>query len=330
VLCNTKAYQREVTRAEIATGETYHFTGPLLRRMSAEQMWDSLVTLIHCAPDLPNLPMRGATDTFLANARKLGTALEKMSSAELLQRADDTSEVFRDHAVKFKLLQQQIAEARARDDKAEVVRISRELGALRQSEIKTAEEHIYIPSVLKLSSQASQSGAGYKNIAVPGFMPPDRSAEKAEQTRVWLAEASRLGIPEAQRTTFVQQQENMMRLWPRAAELDSPAPAGHPLRDFGQSDRDSVENANREASVPQALLLMNTQMMPSILNSWSQLKQAVKQARYPDDKVEAVYLALLSRKPTGAEITCWNQSGLTDLDDLIYALLNTRQFIFIQ
>mgnify|MGYP000703380187 CR=1 FL=1 len=47
VLYNTDAYQRTASPSEVAAGETYHFTGPLLRRMSAEQVWDSMVTLAH-------------------------------------------------------------------------------------------------------------------------------------------------------------------------------------------------------------------------------------------------------------------------------------------
>ena len=85
-----------------------------LRRMTPEQMWDSFTTLIHTAPDLPNVPLREATDTFLANARKLGEALEHLTPTELLQRADITSEVFRKNAAQFKVLQQGIAEAQKR------------------------------------------------------------------------------------------------------------------------------------------------------------------------------------------------------------------------
>lgn len=228
------------------------------------------------------------------------------------------------------MLQQQIAEAQKREDKAAVTKFARELGTLRKTEIATADENIYIPAVMKLSSGSRQRGRSYTDIEVPGFMPPDRSAEKIEQTRLWMAEASRIGIPEKQHATFVKHQEQMQRLWPRAAELESPAPVGHPLREFGQSDRDVVENSNHDASVPQALLLMNGQLSTHILNGWSQLKQSVKQAKYPDDRVEAVYLTLFSRRPTATEKARWAQSGSTDLDDLIYALLNTRQFIFVQ
>lgn len=45
LLCNTQTYQREAYTAELAQGEPYLFPGPVLRRMTAEQAWDSCVTL---------------------------------------------------------------------------------------------------------------------------------------------------------------------------------------------------------------------------------------------------------------------------------------------
>lgn len=45
LLCNTQTYQREAYTAELALGEPYLFPGPVLRRMTAEQAWDSCVTL---------------------------------------------------------------------------------------------------------------------------------------------------------------------------------------------------------------------------------------------------------------------------------------------
>ena len=45
LLCNTETYQREAVTQEINLGEPYYFPGPILRRMSAEQAWDSCVTL---------------------------------------------------------------------------------------------------------------------------------------------------------------------------------------------------------------------------------------------------------------------------------------------
>lgn len=46
LLCNTQTYQREATSHEIADGTPYLFPGPILRRMTAEQAWDSCATLV--------------------------------------------------------------------------------------------------------------------------------------------------------------------------------------------------------------------------------------------------------------------------------------------
>jgi hypothetical protein len=46
LLYNTQTYQREATSHEMADSGPYHFPGPILRRMSAEQAWDSCATLV--------------------------------------------------------------------------------------------------------------------------------------------------------------------------------------------------------------------------------------------------------------------------------------------
>jgi hypothetical protein len=59
----------------------------------------------------------------------------------------------------------------------------------------------------------------------------------------------------------------------------------------------------------------------------------INKAQYPDDKIEAAYMTLLSRKPSAGEKQAWlaaQDKGLTDMNDLIFSLLNTQQFIFIQ
>jgi hypothetical protein len=78
---------------------------------------------------------------------------------------------------------------------------------------------------------------------------------------------------------------------------------------------------------------MNSQLLPQILEKYSQLMLTVSKAPYPDDKVDAIYMTLLSRKPTTAEKEAWlkaQEKGLTDYEDLIFALINTQQFVFIQ
>jgi len=45
ILHHTKTWQRSATRTESVAGEAYYFQGPVLQRMSAEQLWDSLLVL---------------------------------------------------------------------------------------------------------------------------------------------------------------------------------------------------------------------------------------------------------------------------------------------
>src|SRR5207249_4040976 len=51
VLLNSKTYQREAWTKDVELGGVYHFPGPLLRRMTAEQIWDSMVALYKENPD---------------------------------------------------------------------------------------------------------------------------------------------------------------------------------------------------------------------------------------------------------------------------------------
>ena len=85
VLYNTSTYQRQVTREEHAPGNVYHFTGPLLRRMSAEQMWDSFVTLINPSPDMINQASREAMEQRILQARKNADGVDSLTPEEMLE-----------------------------------------------------------------------------------------------------------------------------------------------------------------------------------------------------------------------------------------------------
>ncbi|MBL9130032.1 MAG: DUF1553 domain-containing protein, partial [Verrucomicrobiaceae bacterium] len=183
------------------------------------------------------------------------------------------------------------------------------------------------------------AAASTPTIRIPGYdpaVPTPEEKKAADQKRhaSYADEAEYYAIPEKERANYYRARDDQQRNWLRAAELPSPAPRGHYLREFGQSDRETIENANADASVPQALAMMNGQLLPQITSKYSQLMLAVNKAPYPDDKVEALYMTLLSRKPTATERETWQQAqagGLTStMEDLIFSLLNTQQFIFVQ
>jgi hypothetical protein len=51
MIYKSAAWQRSATTADIPMGSAYYFQGPILRRMSAEQAWDSYMTLVLGQPD---------------------------------------------------------------------------------------------------------------------------------------------------------------------------------------------------------------------------------------------------------------------------------------
>lgn len=395
VLFNTSAYQRHVTREEVPPGITYHFTGPLLRRMSAEQMWDSFVTLINPNPDMPNLRLREDAEQRIQQARKNAEGVDALSVEEALAGIKRSAEVYDRNRERTEAAQKLYLEARIKhkelQDAADQMKAGpeREAALVKVTEAKKASDslrskvneiqnegrrtslqEIIVAGHKKLyqevtgkpwrpaggsgesNSSDTESGASMmasdtmmmsygvraERVAIPGYdrveLSKEERRERESQVReAYLEEAEFYGLPEKDRKDYIRSREQQNRTYVRAAEEQSPAPRGHPLRDFGQSDRETIENANFDASVPQSLFMMNGNLLPNILHRHSQLMLSIQKAQYPDDKVEAAYLALLSRTPTAREKEVWSKAqdtGLDKIEDLIYALLNTQQFIFIQ
>lgn len=393
VLFNTKTYQRQVTREEVAPGIVYHFTGPLLRRMSAEQMWDSFVTLINPSPDMINLTAREQMDQRVQQARKIADGVDSLSPEEALrgvklaaaiydknrERTDAKQKEYLAARMAQKEMQEK-AEAMKGDErkaadlkltqlKKKVDQIRSEVNTIQNEGRRVSTNEIIVPGQKKLyekvtgkpfqnvvmktnvaggeaapSMMAGESmtmmsyGIKAEKVTIPGYDRKELTAEEkkadAEQREAaYKEEAKFFGLPEKEWKSYFKSRAEQSRNWLRSAEVESPAPRGHYLREFGQSDRETIENANNEASVPQALALMNGQLLPQILSKYSQLMLTLSKAPYPDDKVDAAYMSLLSRKPTAKEKATWlkaQDSGLTTSEDLIFSLLNTQQFIFIQ
>ncbi len=398
VLLNTSTYQRQVSREEHAPGNVYHFTGPLLRRMSAEQMWDSFVTLINPNPDMVNQANREIMEQRILQAKKNADGVDALEPEEMLEGLKSTAAIYDRNRARSDAKQKLYTEARetykaARDQaetltgdakKAADIKVAElkkksdalgsEIKALQNEARTNAMQAIIIRGQKKLYQQVTgkpfqtvalnaktpaaggasgadasmmmagagemmmmENGVKAERVIIPGYdrkkLTPEETKAQAEKARETYAEEARFyGIPEKSQREYFNDREKQSRTYLRAAELESPAPRGHPLRDFGQSDRETIENANSDASVPQSLFLLNGDLLPRIISKYSQLMLTVNKAQYPDEKVEAAYMTLLSRKPTVAEKQTWlkaQDSGLT-MDDLVFSLLNTQQFIFIQ
>lgn len=111
-LLNTRLYQSESVRETPKPGAASDLRGPLLRRLSAEQVWDSCVTLIMQDPD-ERASLRRADGSMLdpERLRRLST----MSADELIQRARDEREYReRDREYHLRLVEQGKERAAAR------------------------------------------------------------------------------------------------------------------------------------------------------------------------------------------------------------------------
>ncbi|MEZ5964497.1 MAG: DUF1549 domain-containing protein [Planctomycetota bacterium] len=283
VLLHTELFQREVVEGD--GGEVASFAGPYLRRMSAEQVWDSLLTLV--LPDV-DATLRPAG----ARAEEVYARYEHVASAtpDELARDIEVGMLRQTDPQKFRaMMRERQAAAMAQRDGERDERIKQARPMFRQ--LALARRRGDAETVAKLEAQLRQLG-----VPLPG-----------ERTR--------------------RDPGNQALL--RASDLPSPAPSAHLLREFGQSDRETIEAGFTEASVPQVLTLLNGFIDQRLLdNRNATLRRLIDGEKSASKKVEVSFLAVLGRRPTAAELATWSRGK--DLDatvrDLVWVLINSHEF----
>ena len=349
VLLNTDLFTRASTKADLEPGTPYHFPGPVFRRMSAEQIWDSLVTLVSTQPDQPNWTLR-ETERRNRENRKLLDQILDATSPDLLKSASlKVADHMREQNKEFDRLREELDEARAQKDDARAKEIQRTLGSSQTVLRKTVSKSFFEaaknsgdPEVTKLMAEACQEGDDM-DMAMMNLMQDTRASyndiEFDKATRAAIdAEMKQLKITDPKaRASYEKYRKGLHQTWCRASELVSPAPTGHFIREFGQSDRDVIENANYEASVPQALTIMNSSTTAQVVHPWSALSLTLGRQANTADKIDALFMTLFTRKATKDEKTAILLSlddagpdSKTFWEDLTLASLSTQQFLFIR
>ena len=122
----------------------------------------------------------------------------------------------------------------------------------------------------------------------------------------------------------------------RASELPTPVPANHFLSQFGMGDRDSIQSGVQSATVPQVLTMFNGWTTHTMLERGSVIYDNVVDQESADHAIETIFRSILARRPTLGEA----RLAKAEIDDaetpakgcgnLIWGLLNTREFMFIQ
>jgi hypothetical protein len=259
IVYNTRAYQSEATTENIAMGEKYYFQGPMLRRMSAEQAWDSYMTLVLGQPDQFKAPLQ---DLY---AKSIDLNLDTVDAKTVLIKYD---------------------------------------------------------AYRKIQQKENELMGGNLDMA-GGDMMMDGDSKKGASK----AAASTPSDGPGKFLTY----EGMRLL--RSAELPQPAPGGHFLTDFGQSPRNLIDGSTKIGNVPQVLMMMNGKAQKMLTSPDSLVFRTMEKVRDPSEKVETMFLSIMSRRPTMNEKDIAKRvlaQGEDGYANMIWALINTREFMFIQ
>ncbi|MFZ4765279.1 MAG: DUF1549 domain-containing protein [Roseimicrobium sp.] len=353
ILLNTQSYQRSSHTEDVELGAQYHFPGPLLRRMTAEQIWDSFVAMVKESPDEASHQTHLETIQGLTRIEWMDRTVQALSPQELVDGAKQvaaykdvlTAEV----QAKTKALKDSKDEKAIRDAKA-VAKTQRTKIYAKADEIvfndgfkKFAERVSQDPSALAKATDrdfAEQVLSAVKHYGrVPTMDEALSYVLKSQKEGVAAVLAARRdhemkawGVKDSQKDSFkafVQFRDaNVMR----ASDMRNPAPNGHFLRQYGQSDREIVENSSRDASVMQALTMMNGSLFRNLVSPFSVISRAVRTSSNDDEAIDAIYLSTLTRHATDEEKALLRgvvAPGVEGKGDALWTVLNTRQFLFI-
>lgn len=282
VLLHTELFQRKVEPQDPEAGVAPPFRGPIMRRMSAPQVWDSLLTLVF--DDLDERlrdPVARAESVYAYHDQ-----LKDADAEEILAMVTGGGRNMMQSMAK-----QQRAEAKAATRRDQQAR-KRARPLLRK--LEEARRDGDLQKVAVIRKQLEQMGVNLGS----------RAAKGAERDLL------------------------------RASDLKQPADLGHVLRQFGQSDRETIDASTDVATVPQVLTLMNGFLDQRVLNGDSALRRDLTLARDGERRVRVAYMTMLNRQPTEQELERWRRliavNGRTAIDDLVWVLCNSNEFRFVR
>lgn len=122
----------------------------------------------------------------------------------------------------------------------------------------------------------------------------------------------------------------------RAVQISDGNTSTYFLTTFGRATRESVCSCEvkMEPNLSQALHLLNGDTVNRKIAQGNLVKRRLDEKKLPQDILEEIYIRCLSRRPTEAERTSLNEVLLENddkqqvLEDIFWALMNSREFLF--
>ncbi|MEM9296763.1 MAG: DUF1549 domain-containing protein [Bacteroidota bacterium] len=305
-LYNTKTYQSAAYGEEVDLDKTFLYQGPTLRRMTAEQFWDSILTLV-----VEDIDQREGS---IKRIKQLAKVEDNYRLRAEILGEKDAQELYA-LAKEIIGLEEQFLDNR-----------KRLLNKIQETSSKKLET--------KLRSQMTQM-AQKKNQAIEKIIYNSAIAEDSMMSSMIMSIDTK--SIEENAGNKDDKWNGLSNDWVRASELPSPYYPGHFLRQFGQSDREVIDNAYDDASVTQALSLLNGPYGSIIVGGKSSLKKAMNHISSPGHKMEFLFLSVLSRYPEDKEVFKMmdfirrNKKGqYVAMRTLVTAMINSQEFRFIQ
>lgn len=307
----SKAYQLAANGDSDLSRDNYVAQATLLRRMSAEQIWDSLLTLMVDDPDQYKRSPSEATRyvwSFQAGNRSPELAVELI---ERYRKGDRSFYASAGEAM--------MGSTPAMSD----TMMSSNMTGTKTPAAGSAPAKANRPTAGAPKPELAKAGS-----AKPDAMKPDmmNKGSKPSDSMMSMMGDSSAGTKQARRIGPY--------VLTRANESLYPEDAGSLLRMFGQSSREALHMESTDADVQQVLFLLNGNLTQHLLSKETTLSRNLAQASTAAEKVQVLFLSTISRQPTPTELGLAAQEIETNHYDgvanVLRALLNSREFLFIQ
>ena len=309
VLYNTEYFQRAAVIDNPDLDDDYLLQGPVFQRMSSEQIWDSIATLM--TPDIDTILQQsyvGRNRGSNYDSRQKPAAavyLNEKSSEELISYLKKVTEAY----TRYNELKTDAAAVRNDPQRK-----------------NTAEGRQILANV----RDANREWREMLNPDLSDDYEDDPVGMSTMMSNVEMLNQSYTGKGKNGKRAQVKWMQSIRR----ASELHSPQANGHLLEVFGQSDRMLIENADDGGNVLQALFLMNSWQINGLMAMQSAPVVEARLANTIEEKIETLYVGFLSRKPTPQEtealVAYYKKDPNKARQRIIWAMMNTQQFLFIQ
>ena len=354
-LYKTDLFSRTAIPHDLTSKAKFLYQGPRHRRMSAEQLWDSIGSLLR--PDFDSTFQLNKEPYHYAQKKKLYKKISELKEAEKIvstaREIDSLIELANQQTIEFRNELEKID----KNDKTKADDwFNRFISLNTRQLVKYAkltglgDDHIDARSVPIPFNNIRQPLSAVATRKFPHLREKHRdhfaretpeyirtkgkeNKKKEELMREYNEVKKQKGGAAAQKFITLKRNQAMLSHFKRASEYGNPSPPSHLLREFGQSDRELINNSRTSMTIPLLLEFRNGNLVKHLQNEESQMSKGLRGINSKEKIIENLYLQMLSRLPEKEEVQLilpeFGDSKEKGIQNTVFLLLNTSEFVFI-